>query len=88
MHEQGRSRGAVVALWGGATLLLGAAVVVGRLAFTGATPEQLALPLAFAGGAVLTSVIDTLAPEAFSEGGSWVALASAAGFFTAFVLSA
>lgn len=88
MHEQERSRGAVVALWGGATLLLGAAVVVGRLAFTGAAPEQLALPLAFAGGAVLASVIDTLAPEAFGEGGPFVALASAAGFFTAFVLSA
>lgn len=87
MQEQGRSRGGVVALWGGATLLLGAAVVLGRLAFTGASPEQLALPLAFAGGAVLASVIDTLAPEAFGEGGPFVALASAAGFFTAFVLS-
>ncbi|MGH3801209.1 MAG: ZIP family metal transporter [Pseudonocardiaceae bacterium] len=88
MQEQGRSRGAVVALWGGATLLLGVAVVVGRFAFAGASPEQLALPLAFAGGAVLASVIDTLAPEAFGEGGPLVALASAAGFFTAFVLSA
>ncbi|MGH3886645.1 MAG: ZIP family metal transporter [Pseudonocardiaceae bacterium] len=29
MQEQGRARGAVVALWGGATLLLGVAVVVG-----------------------------------------------------------
>lgn len=88
MQEQGLSRGAVVALWAGATLLLGAAVVVGRQAFAGASPEQLALPLAFAGGAVLASVIDTLAPKAFGEGGSLVALASAAGFFTAFVLSA
>ncbi len=88
MQEQGRSRGGVVALWGGATLLLGAAVFVGQLAFTGAPPQQLALPLAFAGGAVLASVIDTLAPEAFREGGPFVALASAAGFFTAFILSA
>lgn len=55
MQEQGRSRAAVVALWG---------------------------------GAVLASVIDTLAPEAFGEDGSFVALASAMGFFTAFVLSA
>jgi ZIP family zinc transporter len=44
--------------------------------------------LAFAGGAVLASVIDTLAPEAFSEGGPVIALASAAGFVTGYLLSA
>lgn len=87
MREQDRSRFEVIGLWAGATALLAAAVVVGRLAFAGATPPQLALPLAFAGGAVLASVIDTLAPEAFRDGGSVVALASAAGFFTSFVLS-
>lgn len=87
MREQDRSRGQVIGLWAGATALLAAAVVVGRLAFAGATPPQLALPLAFAGGAVLASVIDTLAPEAFRGGGSFVALASAAGFFTSFMLS-
>lgn len=88
MRDRGCSRGGIIALWGGATLLLAAAVVVGWLAFAGASPEQLALPLAFAGGAVLASVIDTLAPEAFGQGGPFVALASAAGFFTAFMLSA
>ncbi|MGH3788967.1 MAG: ZIP family metal transporter [Pseudonocardiaceae bacterium] len=87
MQKQGLSRGTIVALWAGATVLLGAAVVAGKLVFAGATPQQLALPLAFAAGAVLASVIDTLAPEAFGEGGSLVALASAAGFFTAYVLS-
>lgn len=87
MREQGWSRGKVIGLWAGATVLLAAAVVLGRLAFAGATPMQLALPLAFAGGAVLASVIDTLAPEAFSNGGPSVALASAAGFFTTFMLS-
>ena len=88
MRDAGHSRLGVVGLWAGTTALLAAAVVLGRLAFSGASPEQLALPLAFAGGAVLASVIDTLAPEAFRTGGSLVALASAAGFFTAFVLSA
>jgi len=87
MRGQQRSRAAIAGLWAGATVLLGAAVVVGRLVFAGASPDQLALPLAFAGGAVLVSVIDTLAPEAFRDGGPLVALASAAGFFTAFILS-
>ncbi len=88
MREQGRSGRSVVLLWAGATVLLASAVVLGRLAFSGSSPEQLSLPLAFAGGAVLASVVDTLAPEAFKDGGPYIALASAAGFFTAFVLSA
>ncbi len=88
MLDQGRSRRAVLLAWGGATVLLAAAVIVGRYAFAGASPEQLSLPLAFAAGAVLTSVIDTLAPEAFKDGGPLVALASAAGFVLAHQLSA
>ncbi len=87
MHEEGRSRTTVVAIWAGATLLLAGAVVLGRFAFSGASAEVLAFPLAFAGGAVLASVIDTLAPDAFRQGGPWVALASAAGFVTGFMLS-
>ncbi len=87
MRDQGRSRRSIIGLWSGATLLLALAVVAGRLLFAGSSPSQLALPLAFAGGAVLVSVIDTLAPEAFRDGGPYIALASAAGFFTAFLLS-
>jgi len=87
MRDKGRSARSVVGLWAGATVLLAVAVFAGRLAFAGASPETLALPLAFAGGAVLASVIDTLAPEAFGEGGPLIALASAAGFVTGYTLS-
>lgn len=86
MRDQGHSRLKVIALWAAATALLAAAVVLGRIAFAGASPAQLAVPLAFAGGAVLASVIDTLAPEAFRDGGPVIALAATAGYFTAFVL--
>jgi len=88
MREAGNSKRSVLLLWGAATLLLGLAVVLGRFLFAGSSPAQLSMPLAFAGGAVLASVVDTLAPEAFKDGGPYVALASAAGFFTAFMLSA
>lgn len=87
MRDKGRSPRSVVALWAGATVLLAAAVFAGRLAFAGASPQTLALPLAFAAGAVLASVIDTLAPEAFGQGGPLIALASAAGFVTGYTLS-
>ena len=88
MLDQGRSRRSVILLWAGATVLLALAVVLGRLTFAGATDAALSLPLAFAAGAVLASVVDTLAPEAFADGGPYVALASATGFVTAFLLSA
>ncbi|MDN4159983.1 ZIP family metal transporter [Nocardioides abyssi] len=86
MQDRGRSARSVVALWVGATVLLAAAVVLGRLVFAGASSEALAYPLAFAAGAVLASVVATLAPEAFGKGGPLVALGSAAGFLTGFLL--
>lgn len=87
MLETGRTPRYIVGVWCAATVLLAVAVIVGRYLFASTDPQGLAYPLAFAGGAVLASVIDTLAPEAFSEGGPIVALASAAGFLTGFLLS-
>lgn len=87
MIDQGRTAKFVMGVWFGATVLLGAAVFFGRYLFADASPETLAYPLAFAAGAVLASVIDTLAPEAFREGGPSIALASAAGFVSGFLLS-
>ena len=87
MHDAGASRRQVLLLWAAATVLLSGAVVLGNALFAGSSQEQLAVPLAFAADAVLASVIDTMALEAFKEGGPWVALASTSGFLLAFVLS-
>jgi ZIP family zinc transporter len=48
----------------------------------------LAVALAFAGGAVLASLADTLMPEAFEHGRPLNAFGTAAGFFLSFVLAA
>ena len=48
---------------------------------------MLSLSLAFAAGAVLTTLADTLMPEAYEQGGPTVALSTAAGFLLSFVLS-
>ncbi|RYJ05300.1 MAG: ZIP family metal transporter, partial [Actinomycetales bacterium] len=45
-----------------------------------------ALVQAFAGGATIAVLADTLFPEAYREGGWWVGLATACGFLTAFAL--
>lgn len=87
MIDRGRSRRFTILLWTAAAVLLAAAVFAGKYLFVNASDQALSYPLAFAGGAVLASVVDTLAPEAFGEGGPTIALASAAGFVLGFVLS-
>ena len=62
-------------------------VVLGAGPLSRATHETLSLPLAFAAGAVLAALADTLMPEAYEHGGPTVALSTAAGFLLSFVLS-
>jgi ZIP family zinc transporter len=68
-------------------VLLIFAVVIGAGPLSQATHETLSLPLAFAAGAVLAALADTLMPEAYEHGGPTVALSTAAGFMVSFVLS-
>ena len=87
MRSQGRSVRSTSGLWLATALLLVPAVVIGRVALAGADPSTLAFPLAFAGGAVLAALADTLMPEAFERGRPFNAFATCAGFFLAFVLA-
>ena len=86
MRDQGRTAGFVVLLWSLTALLLTASVVGGNVALSGAGEGLLAFLLAFAGGAVLASLADTIMPDAYKEGGGLIAFATAAGFFLSFML--
>ncbi len=87
MRAQDRSQTFVVLTWSACAVLLTLAVVIGAGPLASATPETLSLPLAFAAGAVLASLADTLMPEAYEEGGPTVALATAAGFVLSYLLA-
>ncbi len=87
MRAQGRSQAFVVGTWTVCALLLTAAVVVGAGPLAAAEGHTLSLPLAFAAGAVLASLADTLMPEAYEQGGPVVALSTAAGFVLSFYLA-
>jgi ZIP family zinc transporter len=87
MRSQGRSVRATFGMWLATALVLIPAVVIGRVSLAGADPSTLAFPLAFAGGAVLAALADTLMPEAFERGRPFNAFATCAGFFVAFVLA-
>ncbi len=77
----------MLAVCGATASLLAAAVLLGRGVIAGSPPEALGVPLAFAGGAVLASLADTLMPDAYREGGKWVAFATAAGFLLSFLIA-
>jgi ZIP family zinc transporter len=62
-------------------------VVVGAGPLSGTSPETISLPLAFAAGAVLASLADTIMPEAYEKGGPLVALSTTSGFVLSFVLA-
>ena len=75
-----------IVLWIAVAVLLAFAVVVGRM--LGGMGGANGFLLAFAGGAVLASLADTLMPEAYREGGPFVAFATVAGFLLSFLLAA
>ncbi len=55
---------------------------------SGASESTLSVILAFAGGAVLASLVDTVMPEAYRDGGPLVAFATVAGFLVSFLIGA
>jgi ZIP family zinc transporter len=77
----------IMAIWGVAAVLLAVAVVVGYASLEGLSDDALAWPLGFAAGAVLASLADTLMPEAFEEGGPWIAYLTSLGFLLSFFVS-
>uniref|UniRef100_A0A5Q5BS27 Zinc/iron permease n=2 Tax=unclassified Mycobacterium TaxID=2642494 RepID=A0A5Q5BS27_MYCSS len=88
MRNSGMSGRTVVLTWLACAALLAVAVVLGRATAGALSEEVLALALAFAGGAVLASLADTLMPEAFEHGRPLNAFATAGGFFLSFMLAA
>jgi ZIP family zinc transporter len=83
----GWKRGRILGLWVLVTLVSGLASLLGYAVFDSAGPGALAFVLAFAGGAILTMLADTMMPEAFEHGGKLVGLLTTLGFGLAFALT-
>jgi ZIP family zinc transporter len=78
----------VMALWAGVGLVCALAAPAGYGLFDDASGSSVAFVQAFAGGAILTMLADTMMPEAFEHGGRLVGLATTLGFALAFAISA
>ena len=83
----GWTRGRILGLWTLVTLVCGLSSMLGYAVFDSAGPEALAFVLAFAAGAILTMLADTMMPEAFEHGGKLVGLLTTLGFGLAFALT-
>ncbi|HEX2302713.1 MAG TPA: hypothetical protein VHH57_03730 [Gaiella sp.] len=86
--ESGWRRARILELWLGVMAVSGLAALAGYGLFDGASPSAVAFVLAFAGGAILTMLADTMMPEAFAHGGKLAGVMTTVGFATAFAVSA
>jgi len=82
----GWKKSKVLWMWIGIALVSAVASLLGYTLFQGASPDVLAFVLAFAGGAILTMLADTMMPEAFEHGGKVVGVAVTLGFAVAFTI--
>ena len=88
LARSGWSGGRVLGLWTLVSIVSGTAALVGFAAFDSAPSGAVAFVLAFAGGAILTMLADTMMPEAFEHAGPLVGVVTTFGFALAFALSA
>jgi zinc transporter, ZIP family len=87
LRREGHSARWVIGLWSGVAIASGLAAAFGFAILGSLAGEPLGLAKAFAAGAILTMLADTLFPEAYEDGGKGVGLATLLGFALAFFLS-
>jgi zinc transporter, ZIP family len=83
----GVSRGRILVIWTAIVVVSGLAAALGYTLLDNASPDLGAFFQAFAAGAMLTMLADTMMPEAFAEGGKPVGLLTVLGFTLAVWLS-
>jgi ZIP family zinc transporter len=87
LRISGWKDGRIMGLWLLVALVSGLAALVGFALFSGLPPAAVAVVDAFAAGAILTMLADTMIPEAFEFGGRGAGLATTLGFGLAFGLT-
>lgn len=88
MRQQKFSVGRIVGLWSVVVLVTGVGAAVGNAALRDLRPEVFAVIEGCAAGAMLTSIAETMLPEAYHHGGWVVGLSTLAGFLAALGIKA
>jgi zinc transporter, ZIP family len=87
MRQAGHSPSRILLTWALVVAVSGVAAALGYGLLDGASGDAVGWIQAFAGGAVLTMLADTMMPEAFNRGGRAVGLLTVLGFALAYLLS-
>lgn len=87
MKKAGKSKTYIFGLWFGITIISGISAYLGFTVFGGFNDPVIAASMAFAAGAILSMIADTMIPEAFAETHKAAGVIVVLGFLTAFFLS-
>ncbi len=87
LNKAGWRSGWIYGLWAGVTLVAGVSAALGYQLLGDASGNTIAFVLAFAAGAILTMLADTMMPEAFEKGGRAAGLLTTLGFATAVLIT-
>ncbi len=87
LEAKGRSRGRILRMWALVVLVSAVSSALGFVLLDGGPTSVVAFVDAFAAGAILTMLADTMMPEAFEHGGAAAGLATTLGFTLAFLLA-
>jgi zinc transporter, ZIP family len=82
----GWKKARILWLWIAIALISGLASLAGYGLFQDSSPDTVAFVLAFAAGAILTMLADTMMPEAYEHGGKLVGVVTTLGFAVAFTI--
>ena len=82
----GWKKSRILWMWIAIALISGVASLLGYALFQDSAPGTIAFVLAFAAGAILTMLAQTMMPEAFEHGGKLVGVVTTLGFAVAFTI--
>src|SRR6188768_2999983 len=88
LERAGRDTKRIMRFWVLVAFGFGVASLLGYVALDAASPRTVAIVLAFAAGAVLTMLANTMMPEALHHGGKLAGFITTVGFAVAFGISA
>jgi len=86
MKQAGRSARFIFGVWAGIAVISSLAALLGYSMGSRYPPEWIAAITAFAAGAILAMLADTMIPEAFEDAHNFTGLITVVGFLLAFVL--
>lgn len=86
LATSGWQKSRILWMWIAIALISGLASLAGYGLFQDSSPDTVAFVLAFAGGAILTMLAETMMPEAYQYGGKLVGVVTTLGFAVAFTI--